>query len=198
MRPVLLTEAGGKDNQDRGLIVHDGPRLVLCVADGAGGISGGAEAATMVMEMVRQWSYQLVSANACVELLRKIDAVIAQDAQAGETTCVLVVATPTEIFGASVGDSGAWLIPSQGGHLNLTSGQQRAAYLKNYESGYREGMLRCTRTYCFMPEAETRGAYDGSYQGHVVFYRMLGRDVPADTQCWLEISAIRDGAKTNP
>lgn len=129
MRPVLITEAGRTENQDRGLILHDGPRLVLCVADGAGGKSGGAEAATMVMEMARQWSHQLVSANACVELLRKIDAAIAQDAQAGETTAVLVAITPTEVFGASVGDSGAWLIPSQGGHSDLTSGQQRKPFL---------------------------------------------------------------------
>ena len=34
-----------------------------------------------------------------------------------------------EIFGASVGDSGAWLIPQNGTHLDLTQGQQRKPFI---------------------------------------------------------------------
>ena len=41
MKPILLTAAGNPENQDRGLVVHGGARVVLCVADGAGGRSGG-------------------------------------------------------------------------------------------------------------------------------------------------------------
>ena len=47
---------------------------------------------------------------------------IAKDAIAGETTCALAVATPEDILGASVGDSGVWLIPESGNHLDLTQG----------------------------------------------------------------------------
>src|SRR5205823_5104126 len=37
--------------------------------------------------------------------------------------------TPTEVFGASVGDSGAWLIPENGIHMDLTRAQQRKPLL---------------------------------------------------------------------
>ena len=129
MKPVLLTAAGNPENQDRGIVIEDGERLVLCVADGAGGRSGGTEAATMVVELVRQNANLLINAESCAELLRKMDAAIAKDAVAGETTCALAVVTPEEICGASVGDSGAWLIPTSGNHLDLTHGQQRKPFI---------------------------------------------------------------------
>jgi len=129
MNPILLTVAGNPENQDRGLVIYDGPRVVLCVADGAGGRSGGVEAAVMATELVRQSAERLVNAESCVELLHKLDSTIAKDAFAGETTCVLAVVTMEEIFGASVGDSGAWLIPVRGNHLDLTQGQQRKPFI---------------------------------------------------------------------
>jgi serine/threonine protein phosphatase PrpC len=51
MKPILLTAAGNPENQDRGLVIQDGVRVVLCVADGVGGLSCGAEAATMAIEI---------------------------------------------------------------------------------------------------------------------------------------------------
>ena len=137
MKPILLTAAGNPENQDRGLIVHEGPRTVLCVADGAGGLSGGAQAASMAVEAVRQNASLMIDAESCTEVLRKMDAAIAQDSIAGETTCALAVVTPGEIFGASVGDSGVWLIPERGDSINLTQGQQRKPFIG---SG---------RSYCF-------------------------------------------------
>lgn len=129
MKPILLTAAGNPENQDRGLIVNDGPRVVLCVADGAGGRSGGTEAAIMALELVRQNANQLVNAETCAEMLRKLDAAIAKDAIAGETTCALAVVAPEEIFGASIGDSGVWLIPANGKHLDLTHAQERQPFI---------------------------------------------------------------------
>jgi serine/threonine protein phosphatase PrpC len=129
MKPILLTAAGNPENQDRGLGIHDGTRVVLCVADGAGGRSGGTEAAALAVELVRQNPHLLINAESCAELLRKMDATIAKDAVAGETTCALAVVTPEEICGASVGDSGVWLIPETGNHLDLTHGQQRKPFI---------------------------------------------------------------------
>jgi len=86
MKPILLTAAGNPENQDRGLVIHDGARGVLCVADGAGGRSGGTEAASMTVELVRQNANLLINAESCAEVLRKLDAVIAKDSIAGETT----------------------------------------------------------------------------------------------------------------
>jgi len=72
---------------------------------------------------------------------------------------------------------------------------QRAAYLQSYDSGYREGMIGWTRSYCFLPEAETRGFYDGAYQGTVVWYRMFGRTMPERVKRLFEVSAARDGVR---
>jgi serine/threonine protein phosphatase PrpC len=129
MKPILLTVAGNPENQDRGLILHDDPRVVLCVADGAGGLSGGAEAASMAVKLVHQNASLLIDADSCAELLRKMDAAIAEDSTAGETTCALAIVTPEEIFGASVGDSGIWLIPEEGDHVDLTQAQQRKPFV---------------------------------------------------------------------
>jgi serine/threonine protein phosphatase PrpC len=129
MNPILLTAAGNPVNQDRGLVIRAGARVVLCVGDGAGGLSGGAEAATMAVELVRQNAAMMSSADSCAEVLRKMDAAIDKDPVAGETTCALAVVTPEEIFGASTGDSGVWLIPGDGAHVDLTQGQQRKPFI---------------------------------------------------------------------
>lgn len=129
MNPILVTAAGNPRNQDRGLILHDGPRIVLCVADGAGGLSGGAEAASLAVELLPQYASRLVNSAACAELMKELDASIAKDLIAGETTCALAVLTSEEIFGASVGDSGIWLIPKNGGLLNLTLTQPRKPFI---------------------------------------------------------------------
>ena len=129
MKPILLTAAGNPENQDRGLVIHDGPRVALCVADGAGGLSGGTEAANMAVEMVHENVSVMSKDELCVEVLRKMDATIANDPIAGETTCALAVVTPEEMFGASAGDSGIWLIPVAGAYADLTRAQQRKPFI---------------------------------------------------------------------
>jgi serine/threonine protein phosphatase PrpC len=125
MKAILLTAAGNPENQDRGLILEDGPRTVLCVADGAGGRSGGGEAAGMAVEFVRQNTSILGNPESCAEVLRKMDTVVANDSIAGETTCALAIVTPEEVLGASVGDSGVWLIPDDEPYTDLTQAQRR-------------------------------------------------------------------------
>jgi len=129
MNAIFQTVAGNPENQDRGLVLHDGPRIILCVADGAGGRSGGAEAATLAVKLIRQGAHLLSDSDACAEALRKMDQAVAKDPVAGETTCVLAIVTPEEIFGASVGDSDAWWISESGDHLNLTEAQQRKPFI---------------------------------------------------------------------
>ena len=129
MKPILLTAAGNPENQDRGLVVQGDSRVVLCVADGAGGLSGGRRAAILAMAFVQENASSLTTADSCSELLRRMDSVLAKDSIAGETTCALAVVTPGEMFGASVGDSGVWLIPEEGAHVDLTRGQQRTPFV---------------------------------------------------------------------
>lgn len=128
MKAILQTQAGNPENQDRGAVIECGPRLVLVVADGAGGLSGGAAAATMAVDLVSRDVSILDNADSCITLLQSLDRAIAQDKVAGETTCVLVVITKGEVYGASVGDSGAWLI-GQNGLEDLTKHQIRKPFL---------------------------------------------------------------------
>ncbi|MGD0816399.1 MAG: protein phosphatase 2C domain-containing protein [Verrucomicrobiota bacterium] len=129
MKPILITFAGNPVNQDRGLVIDDGLHMVLCVADGAGGRSGGTEASSLAMELIRQNASQLSNPDSCAEVLRNMDAAIAKDSVAGETTCALAIVTSEEIFGASVGDSGVWVIPEDGDHMDVTQGQQRKPFI---------------------------------------------------------------------
>ena len=128
MRAILETAAGNPENQDRGAVIETSTGLVLVVADGAGGQSGGAEAATMAVELVRQKANELRDANACVALLQSMDQAVCLDRVAGETTCAVAVVTETGVYGASVGDSGVWVI-NESGFINLTERQSRKPFI---------------------------------------------------------------------
>lgn len=128
MRGKLETAAGNPDNQDRGVVIEASIGLVMVVADGAGGQSGGAEAAAMAVELVRQKTNELRDARACVAFVQSVDQAISQDRVAGETTCALAVVTRDGVYGASVGDSGIWVI-NESGFINLTERQSRKPFI---------------------------------------------------------------------
>ena len=128
MRAKLETAAGNPENQDRGGVIEASIGLVMVVADGAGGQSGSAEAAGMAVELVRQKSNELSDANACVAFLQSMDRAISKDQVAGETTCALAVVTRDGVYGASVGDSGVWVI-NESWFINLTERQTRKHFI---------------------------------------------------------------------
>jgi serine/threonine protein phosphatase PrpC len=128
MRTALESAAGNPENQDRGAVVDSRAGLVLVVADGAGGRSGGKEAAVMAVELVRQKANELLDADSCVTLLQSMDQAISKDKVAGETTCAIAVVTEAEVYGASVGDSGVWMI-NESGFINLTERQSRKPFI---------------------------------------------------------------------
>lgn len=127
MRATLQTAAGNPENQDRAAIIESRAGLVLVVADGAGGQSGGAEAASMAVELVRRHAHELCDASSCRNLIETIDQAIAEDAVAGETTCAVAVITTSQVSGASVGDSGVWLI-GQTEFVDMTRNQVRKPF----------------------------------------------------------------------
>lgn len=142
---ILETAAGNPENQDRGAVIESRVGLVMVVADGAGGQSGGARAASMAVDYVREHTHELETSDACVNLLHAMDQVIAKDGVAGETTCVVAVVSENDIYGASVGDSGAWII-IKNGILNLTQRQaikpfigSGAAWAAPFSSGRTRG-----------------------------------------------------------
>lgn len=142
MKPIVLSVAASTENQDRGLAMDDSNQLILTVADGAGGSSGGSEAATLLIQCVKAGASRLHSAEECSNLLREIDSIICRDRHAGETTGALAVVSKTEVFGSSVGDSGVWFIPETGGYCDLTGGQTRKPLLG---SGGRPRPFFCPR-----------------------------------------------------
>jgi serine/threonine protein phosphatase PrpC len=124
VRHSIALKAGNPEFQDRAGIFDCGERTIVAVADGAGGISGGAEAAEMFMRLVRESAAGLQTPADCQELLSRIDSEIDSAAKCGETTGVVLVISEKLIFGASVGDSAAWLFKEKQ-RDELTAGQQR-------------------------------------------------------------------------
>lgn len=117
-------ESGGSD-EDRVLLDQDGKRTLAIVCDGAGnGGKGGLAADLAIAELRRVWREGFVD---WVRALRVVDQLIKTQAQGGETTCVAVqISEDGEFRGASVGDSGAWMLRTSGLQQDLTAQQDRA------------------------------------------------------------------------
>jgi PPM family protein phosphatase len=117
--------------EDRAEVIERGAELVIVVADGAGGRAGGARAADSVIQGVRQATAtfpRLDDPRAWCRLLSEMDQALLEDPEAGETTTVVVALSPAGIVGASVGDSGAWLVTPQGS-ADLTENQRQKPFL---------------------------------------------------------------------
>jgi serine/threonine protein phosphatase PrpC len=117
-------EKGNPELQDRLSISSRAARMVIAVADGAGGISGGAQAAELFLQLVEANSAGLQDAESCQRLLQRIDQEISKANDCGETTGIVVVITADGLFGAGVGDSAAWLFSGETQEL-LTNGQRK-------------------------------------------------------------------------
>lgn len=116
--------------QDRADVFHVGDALVVVVADGAGGIAGGAEAADAVVAAVRE----AVEAGVDLrprpwsDLLVALDRRMLASPEIGESTAVVVAVSPEGVAGSSVGDSAAW-IAAPDRLLDLTAYQARKPFL---------------------------------------------------------------------
>ena len=124
----LIVQSGNEECQDRAAIVSCGARTVFALADGAGGISGGAQAADRFIRRASELAGALGTAADCATLLRDLDQLLAQEKDCGETTAIIAIVDPQRLFGASIGDSAAWLFASDG-MAELTYGQPRKPLL---------------------------------------------------------------------
>ena len=115
--------------QDRAAVQQFDDRMVLVVADGAGGMGGGAQAAQYACDRAMQLA-QLATAEACiwVDRLRAIDTELSVAEHGGQCTLVVAEVWNGQVVGASVGDSEAWLI-GHGDTLVLTEQQERKPLL---------------------------------------------------------------------
>jgi serine/threonine protein phosphatase PrpC len=100
--------------QDRIEILRLGNRILIIVADGAGGRSGAARAADFVLRSARAVAASLGRSDDCFRLLHDLDRRIEEDPNCGETTGVVAVFSPDGLFGANVGDSAAWFFAADG------------------------------------------------------------------------------------
>jgi hypothetical protein len=124
LQTAYRTVGQSGEGDDRCLALAYTDRVVIAVADGAGGTARGAEAAAFVVDLVNERSRD--GRFDVVELLRTCDVQLAQSGSGGETTAVVAVVDDNGIIGASVGDSGAWIVDATT-HLDLTRGQVRSS-----------------------------------------------------------------------
>ena len=117
-------ESGGP-NEDRLFVQRRGNQTVAIICDGAGnGGHGGYAADLAIAELSRIWEAGFVD---WVRALLTIDQMLKTGAQGGETTCVAAVVSDDGLCrGASVGDSGAWMLPLRRPVQDLTAQQDRA------------------------------------------------------------------------
>lgn len=94
-----------RNGDDRAEAIPRGTGHLLVLADGAGGTSGGAAAADAVLACARDLAFS--SPSDCVGFLRDLDR---QLTNVGQTTAIVMVLEDGQVFGASVGDSCAWLL----------------------------------------------------------------------------------------
>lgn len=113
---LAATQHGG---QDRARVIEVGDDLIVALADGAGGTGNGATAAQAIVDAVGADSI----ADGWYALLEVLDCDTRRLGN-GQSTAVIVSILGGVLSGASVGDSGAWLL--QGTNVvDLTQGQQR-------------------------------------------------------------------------
>jgi serine/threonine protein phosphatase PrpC len=113
--------SGRRNSEDRGAVFEDERGFVVVVADGAGGMRGGATASDALVSAVRSSGWDVDSAWAGI--FRATDESLAAHL-AGETTGVAIALTAVELVGVSTGDSEAWVI--DGTSIDdLTIGQKK-------------------------------------------------------------------------
>lgn len=116
-------ESGGP-NEDRIFVDRRGAQIIAVVCDGAGnGGRGGVAADLAIAELKRVWQAGFVD---WVRVLLSVDQMLLAQAEGGETTCVgIVISDDGWCRGASVGDSGAWMLSRRRPVQDLTAGQDR-------------------------------------------------------------------------
>ncbi len=127
-RFTIATDSHRANTEDRAMVLPVEDGAILCIADGTGGLPGGARAAELFVERVRcaalAPSFAQGDPDAWSALLESIDIHIAADRMAGETTGIAIAVIENRLVGASSGDSRAYLVAASGWR-ELTAGQCR-------------------------------------------------------------------------
>ncbi|MGH1345989.1 MAG: PP2C family protein-serine/threonine phosphatase [Nannocystales bacterium] len=119
--------------QDRAAVESHAGTTTLVLADGAGGRVGGLRAAELSVTTGLQ-RMRDADGTTPSTVIRELDQLLLADETAGEATFVLAQVVGQELRGASVGDSGAWLI-SDATYRDLTHDQTRKPMLGSGDAG---------------------------------------------------------------
>jgi serine/threonine protein phosphatase PrpC len=125
-RIATINEPSGARSLDRVVARESDDGLMIVLADGAGGMTGGGEAAEAMARACDAWSAKdaLASNGAAVATwIEAADRGITVSRQCGQCTAVVVVANASRLVGASVGDSIAWICDTE--VVDLTERQRR-------------------------------------------------------------------------
>jgi serine/threonine protein phosphatase PrpC len=117
-----------REGQDRVSILRLEDATILLVADGSGGMSGGAQAAEQALQEISEAAGQrnLSERSSWLAMLARADDALSR----GPGQCAIVAAAIVggRVFGASVGDCEAWLI-RENAIEELTASQVRKPLL---------------------------------------------------------------------
>ncbi len=122
-----------KEGQDRVSILRVEDATILLVADGSGGMSGGAQAAERALQEISEAArYKALTERASwLATLAEVDDTLS--CGPGQCAIVATAVIAGRIVGVSVGDCGAWLI-AQNGVEELTANQVRKPLLGSGEA----------------------------------------------------------------
>lgn len=167
--------------------------LVVMIADGAGGVSGGGAASEMVVETVRrrtdQRPFDPHDLRSWSEVLTHADEELARSPSAGETTAVVVVVGPDWIAGASAGDSEVWVVDADRRVDRLTERQNRT----RLGTGRSRPTTFHRRTTAAILVAATDGLFKHASTDAIVACCASGDDASAIADRLVALPALRSG-----
>jgi serine/threonine protein phosphatase PrpC len=133
MLTVAHKVEGGGRGEDRVLVEQFGARTLAVVADGAGGTGSGAAAAGMACSIAvqRLRTQGPGTPEDWARCLYEVDQAAVRCG--GQCTAVVVEIAEGRVFGASVGDSGAWMLTGKT-FIDLTENQNRKPLLGSDEA----------------------------------------------------------------
>lgn len=130
-RVATATTAAGSRCDDHVAVARRDDGVVLALADGAGNDERGGELARWLVEQLAARALaapKLPNADTLSKWAESLDQEWFASAKGGESTLVVASVEGHRVQGASVGDSGAWLVHS-GSYDELTSEQRRRPLL---------------------------------------------------------------------